>query len=273
MVKNGLASVAVLCLAMMAGACAAAASPAAYNGLVVFGDSLSDSGNVGRFTDGPIWVEIVADRMGVALKPSRAGGTNYAVAGALTNGSVADVRGQVTTFLAAKGRRVDPDSLYIVYGGANNLLATRCAPGSEAAARTAASAIRATVDDLAASGARHILVPNLPDIGRAPVVQAYGAECAAQARRLSELYNAALERGLQQVEAKHAVDVRRLDVFALADRVMVDPQAAGFRDTRSPCNGGPCDGALFWDFLHPSSGAHARLAQAALDAIGVAGRD
>jgi phospholipase/lecithinase/hemolysin len=74
---------------------------------------------------------------------------------------------------------------------------------------------------------------------------------------------------LRKVEAKRSIAVQRLDVFSLADQVMGDPRSAGFRDVTTPCLRGSCDGALFWDYLHPTSEAHARLAAAALSAIGL----
>jgi outer membrane lipase/esterase len=96
-----------------------------------------------------------------------------------------------------------------------------------------------------------------------------GAACVAEARRLTEAFNAALERELRKVEVKRSITVQRLDVFSLADQVMGDPRSAGFRDVTTPCLRGSCDGALFWDSLHPTSEAHARLAAAALSAIGL----
>jgi phospholipase/lecithinase/hemolysin len=264
----------MLCRAVAAGPADAGpvrAASAPFSGLVVFGDSLSDSGNAGRFSDGPVWVEVIASRIGMALAPSRTGGTNYAVGGALTHGGARDVRAQSATFLAAQRGAVDPDALYVVSGGANDLLARGCGGGNrEAAGRTAAAALRATIDDLAAAGARHFLVPNLPDIGLAPMVRAMGAACAAEARRLALAFNGALERELRRVEQKHGITVQRLDVFALAEQVMADPQAAGFTDVSTPCGRGPCEGALFWDYLHPTANAHARLAEAALAAVGAA---
>ena len=66
----------------------------------VIGASLSDNGNecirtpascppappysTGIFSNGPLWVDTVAARVGGAAKPSLAGGTNYAYAGART---------------------------------------------------------------------------------------------------------------------------------------------------------------------------------------------
>src|SRR3954468_4438171 len=74
----------------------------AYSQIVVFGDSLSDTGNVnnqtfgispgsgyyeGRFSNGPVWVEGLATNLGVAAPTySRGGGRDYAYGGAHTGG-------------------------------------------------------------------------------------------------------------------------------------------------------------------------------------------
>ena len=58
------------------------APPSAFDELVVFGDSLSDTGNAGRFSNGPVWVEGVANGLGLSVRPSESGGTNYAIGGA-----------------------------------------------------------------------------------------------------------------------------------------------------------------------------------------------
>src|SRR4051794_37120522 len=72
----------------------ASALGAPYTGVTVFGDSLSDVGNVfavtggtlpypsGRFSDGPIWIDRLASNLGTPLQPSVAGGSNYAFGGA-----------------------------------------------------------------------------------------------------------------------------------------------------------------------------------------------
>ena len=109
--------------------------------------------------------------------------------------------------------------------------------------------------------------------GRTPALRAGGPALAAEGRRLTHAFNAALTPALDRVEARHGRTLRltRLDVFALAERVFADPAAAGFRDVATPCQvrGGSCEGVLFWDQIHPTSYAHARLAAAALEALGV----
>ena len=262
--------VALLCAISMATVAKGTPTGAPVSGLVVLGDSLSDSGNAGRFSNGPVWVEVIAERLGVELKPSRAGGSNYAVGGARTQGGATDVRGQLASYLTARRGRADTGALHIVSGGANDLLAAGCQPNRDRVARTAATSLATSVDDLAAAGATRILVPNLPDIGYAPAVRALGPACVTAARRLTEIFNATLERRLRAVEQKRSVDLRRLDVFSLADEVMRDPGSAGFANVTTPCHGGPCEGALFWDYLHPTAAAHARLAAEALRAVGVA---
>src|SRR5262245_56075618 len=109
---------------------AAAAGP--FSKLFVFGDSLSDIGNVaqgraaipflvdptprpyyynGRFSNGPIYVEALASGLGLpAVVRSRAGGNDFAHGGAKTSGTslpnslvVRDVDDQVDDFLARGG--------------------------------------------------------------------------------------------------------------------------------------------------------------------------
>jgi cholinesterase len=271
-----MSSAVAVCLWLASGVPLAARDPT-FSRLVIFGDSLSDTGNAGRYSDGLVWVEFVARRIGVEARPSRDGGTNYAVGGALTHGGRNDIRGQLHAYLRAAGGRgggldarvLDSRALFIVYGGANDLLASGCAPDRAIVADNAANALRATLDDLAAAGARHILVANLPDLGLAPVVRSHGQVCAAEARRLTMRFNQELEVGIAAVEAKWSIAISRIDVFALTDALIADPTAAGFRDVDTPCLPGPCNGELFWDYLHPTARGHARLALAALDAIGL----
>ena len=264
-----LAAVGVL-LAAVACQQPAAAAVARFSGLVVFGDSLSDNGNVGRFSNGQVWVEVLAARIGAELTPSRLGGTNFAMGGARSHGRPVDIRGQFHAFITGPHGPPSATALFIVYGGANDLLAAGC-NGGETAAKTGAGAIAATVGDLAAAGARHILVPNLPDLSASPIVRVQGGGCVEHARAMTLAFNAALEQALRRVERRTDVRVVRLDAFALSEEVIADPGKAGFTNISTPCLQGPCEGALFWDQLHPTARAHARLATAALQALGIAG--
>ncbi|WP_207459897.1 SGNH/GDSL hydrolase family protein [Azospirillum sp. SYSU D00513] len=250
-----------------------------YSGLVVFGDSLSDTGNAGhrRFSNGPLWVQRLADALGLPLVPSTAGGTNYAIGGAQTRGGVAShsLRGQVDRFLGQAGR-ADPDALHIVYGGGNDLRAAVAASDPWGAVMGAAAGAGGIIADLAAAGARHFLVPNLPDLGRVPELRRFGPFAVQVAGLVSSAYNQALASGLDDLErraAEQGWDIRlhRLDVWTLLEEVVADPAAAGFSNVIDAWpgagSGRDADRYLFWDGIHPTAAAHARLAEAARKAV------
>lgn len=140
----------LLCSAVLLSASMAAS---AYSSLVVFGDSLSDSGNntlavgtaaqtvtdnsyiptltyaSGVYSNGPVWATQFADRLGLSLTPSILGGTNYAYGGAQTSFyehgvSTPSLTMQTGEYLANKGNIADATGLYVVAGGGNNIRAT-----------------------------------------------------------------------------------------------------------------------------------------------------
>jgi phospholipase/lecithinase/hemolysin len=110
----------------------------AFAHVVVFGDSLSDTGNAGRFSNGPVWVEYLAQKLGLPLKPARAGGNNFAVGGARLDPGSGDtsLRAQANAYLRSSRSR--GRTLYIVYGGGNDLLA---AVGQPQALKTVEAAV------------------------------------------------------------------------------------------------------------------------------------
>ncbi|MGZ9082256.1 MAG: SGNH/GDSL hydrolase family protein [Rhodoplanes sp.] len=93
----------VLGLALAGASTTGQAAAASYTNMFVFGDSLSDTGNVydltrgilpappyagGRFSDGPVYAEYMAKGLGLPLDNVLSGGTNYAFGGAETNSGV-----------------------------------------------------------------------------------------------------------------------------------------------------------------------------------------
>ena len=167
--------VCALLTAVSGGAMAQATAPSPFTGITVFGDSLSDGGNYAiaaglpasqRFTTNPglTAIENVAAYYGLPLSASLAGGTNYAFgsAGIASNtpGAPAGIpteAQQITGYLAANPT-LDPNRLYSVWGGANDIFyhATAAAAGQAAnqiaAAATAglpaaqAAAVTAAID-------------------------------------------------------------------------------------------------------------------------------
>ena len=121
---------------------AVVAPPPSFSSLVVLGDSLSDSGRLfaltgntfppapyyqGRFSDGPVAVERLASGLGL----SGAQFNNLAIAGARTGrsgsadaniGQATGMLTQLATFQAAlAGGPANPNALYYVWGGANDM--------------------------------------------------------------------------------------------------------------------------------------------------------
>lgn len=236
----------------------------AFDRMVVFGDSLSDNGNAGRFSNGPVWVEYLAERLGLPLTPSLAGGSNHAVGGALLDprSGPTSLRAQATAYLRAP--RQDERILYIVYGGANDLLAAIGSPRPQPTVEAAAASLRSIVADLARQGATDILVPNLPGLGITPAVRAYGSLAVEAADVLARSFNDALDRDFSGLAGADGWRLYRLDVWQMAERVRADPGASGFVDIATPCSPHRrCEGYLFWDGIHPTTEAHRRLADAA----------
>ena len=138
---------AVVAAAMVAGA--PTASAVQFQGVFVFGDSLSDAGffrpgliagglpaataaTLGRYTTnpGPVWSEIIAQYYGGNANPSNvAGGGIFAQAGARVAAASfpappvqRPVTTQISEHLSANGGSANPNGLYAIWAGANDLL-------------------------------------------------------------------------------------------------------------------------------------------------------
>ncbi len=299
---------AALLLLLLAASLPHAEAAPRYTALYAFGDSLTDVGNDwiasghqfpvsppynnGRFSNGPVWVEDVAEKLGLKpLAPSLSGGTDFAYGGGRTanpNGKPGaaplsvfpqNLPGQVALFEASVGGHAPPEALYAVWSGGFDLLAQGGkggpAPDLTTVAETAAANVGTAVDRLLALGAKHILVANLPDLTRVPG-GARQPPAVAGARRAAVLaYNRVLAETLA---GKPGVVL--VDMFTPTERALASPAASGFTDIATPCwtgnnrepgSGRVCaetragqDGHMFWDKVHPGAKLHALFAEAAL---------
>lgn len=296
-------------LAFGLGALGAVPATAGYTSLTVFGDSLSDTGNIllstsgaipgapyfaGRFSDGPIWIDVLAAGLGLpsGAVPALAGGNNFAFGGART-GTAASPPGLLAQYGGLWQPRpgaADPTGLYVVVGGGNDMRDARSEffgnsaadqAGRQAAAAAAANNILTLVGALAAEGARRVLISTLPDLGATPEALALGLGAASS--DATARYND-LVKGIEATaEALFSgLDVITFDMAAVAAAVRNDAltnggAVFGITNVSLPCGAFPgstgiaCAVSAFSDALHPSAVAHAIIGAAALHAVPVPG--
>lgn len=241
----------------------------------VFGDSLSDVGNLyrqssgavppatryfeGRFCDGPVWVETLVEELtGKHLLPSTGGfqldagdNVSFAYGGAGTGlanitpddrFTVPGMLGQVDLYrraLAQQGVPVPAEAMAVVCGGANDYLF--------AGNRNPLVAVRnlaRTVRELHALGMRRFLVPNLPNLGATPVALALGVHRPLSA--LSRIHNLLLRISIRRL-ARTLPQARlvHFDAHSLLLDLVRNPGAHGFTGTLTA---GPAAGCLLPPF-------------------------
>ena len=262
-IARGLVMVLALCASL-----AADASP--YSALYVFGDSLSDNGNIpvtsplsyrpsspyadGRFSNGQVAAEYLASNLGVPL-------FDFAVGGATTGISNPDVptlpnsgvMSQVNAFTSLHLAGVDSKALYMIWAGPNDVL-------NGISPIDAVSNIVAEVTALHALGAQRFLVPNMVDLSLTPL----GA-LVPGAHDVSVIFDALLAAELPSY-------VTQFDTFSLLSDVVANPGDYGLTNATDPCFDGASvcanpDSYLFWDALHPTTAAHRILAAAFTSAV------
>lgn len=246
-----------------------------------------------KFTsaNGKVWAEFLTTTLTgktlVANNPLNAAnapatGTNYAQGGAQVNttpgvgaapgtlpppyntsGSpailAATINSQVSTFMAQKGNVADPNALYAVYGGANDIfylarflstaqqnpagvpgfIAQTTGPakaifqqiatgalsptdGAKAVLAQAASDMATQISRLQAAGAKYVLLPMLPDMGTTP----YGINnptAAATLTSLSTNYNSLLQKTVSGA----GLNVIPIDVRSVTDELIKNPAKYG----------------------------------------------
>ncbi|NJO94406.1 MAG: SGNH/GDSL hydrolase family protein [Hydrococcus sp. RM1_1_31] len=290
------------------------ASTLNFDRMIVFGDSLSDTKNFynltglltgepfpsrpfysnRRFSNGKVWVEDLAKDLGLKNKV-----TNYAIGGSTSGsenlglpGFPAGLKQQIDLYqLSTIGRSADPDDLYILWSGSNDLFGGM--EELQSGSITPESLIQNTLNNvsnsltvLANKRANNVLVPNLADLGGTPLGQNSAPQMLSF---LTQSYNARLAGKLEELSQRFPeTNFISFDVNSLFNEVATAPERFGLTNTTEACtntnlyvpNFSPdmldpskltiCDRPnkyLFWDSVHPTKAAHRIIADAAWDVL------
>ncbi len=260
---------------------------------LLFGDSLFDTGagntlalekhlqepnpqppySNNRHCNGPIWVDYASQLLDAKVQ-------NFAVAGAETgagNFSVPGLGGIFQQIDRYKKQcpKIGKNTLVIMDGGANNLLALLNNPadltpaGVTAAITTAIGQLGVDLTNLQELGAKKIIIWNMPDIGKTPEFTDpfFGLTAAAPLfTAASEGFNAGLLKLVTALNtyAKDRKQVFILDTFTIFNQIEAELRRQGINTTAHTLsvipvppfiivNGPPPNDIAFYDNIHPTT--------------------
>ncbi|KAJ3027587.1 UNVERIFIED_CONTAM: hypothetical protein HDU68_003520 [Siphonaria sp. JEL0065] len=279
--------------------CAAALNPSSIKNVVAFGDSLSDNGNLfklygippapywnGRFCNGPVWVEQLSEYL------SNATLYDFAYAGATANvtdavgvnitatilaTSVPDIAQQLATFekdpVASKLDHAS--TLYTVFAGGNdiNYLADQ---NKVPDVLSIAGSVVSMVASLVASGAKNVLLVNMPPLQSSPRLNRI-TSMTAQIKQIVDGYNQVLAAGVAALSTHFPeANIVINDINGLLTYVATPEGASvfNFANVGDVClnstAGTICsdpNSYFFWDGIHPSTRGQSYIAQYAYNQL------
>jgi phospholipase/lecithinase/hemolysin len=150
-------------------------------------------------------------------------------------------------------------SLFVIWGGPNDFLAPAPEDGGDPlkTADRAVADLMSIVADAQGLGAKHILVPGMPDLGLTPFFQSIGQGAAGTV--LTNQFNNELAAALALAGATY------FDTASLLRDIVMNPAKYGFTNVTDACINGSTVCAnpnryLFFDDFHPSAQANVILA-------------
>ena len=319
-----LASAVALAICSISTAVASTPSAPLFTNVFSFGDSLSDDGNVAAlnglppgnsFTTNPDpeAVQLIAaafgfDQTNISKLLPGSNGTDYAYGGACVQANsesftcglspgVFSITTQVSDYLTSTGGKADPNALYTMLGGANDIFTYAGLAGAELitpaqaqiGVATSAQTEAGLIGALQGAGAGNIVVLNLPDIGQTPEFRGTAGQGSITGLVLT--FNGQLNLAMSG-----KTGIIPVDTFGLVNEVLANPSVYGFSNvTGMACSTGPgvggapssvacgpasaagtlpytyADGTnlsyFFADGVHPTGAAGALLAQSVLAEI------
>ena len=276
------------------------------NKVVVFGDSLSDNGNLyeymkhqlpisppyykGRFTNGPVWVELLMKYYHFNTGEGRLFNYAYGGAGVIADEDTSEddvfftLSTEINSYLVANHDQTDDNALYVVWIGSNNYLSNPDNP--EKMINDVNKGLQRGLQQLVDKGAKHIMVVNVPDLGKTPMAIDY--EVTREMTDMSNKHNELIRQNALEWQKNYPqVQWIYFDINLLFDDVTQHPERYGFTNISGTCyeqaaeeakgttvlkivsniregyKKKACDGYLFFDPVHPSGAAHVYMAERA----------
>jgi thermolabile hemolysin len=251
--------------------------------LLVFGDSLSDTGRLrqlswglymppqfywkGRITNGPVWVDYAAQAMQVEAQSLAVGGAASNATGQWTDFFVPSLLKQVDTFVQKASPDQIQDTVAVLQIGGNNYLSGRV----ENVAETMADIERAA-SQLAALPFKAIALANMPNLAGLPRHPHKTRPLNdTQFHAISLDHNQALRLLLDQLRSTHPERHFFLfDIDTINRETIAERERFGLPILDRPCYRGDYLGEFYdqaqicqnvyehryWDWTHPNSKVH-----------------
>ncbi|MDJ0509614.1 MAG: SGNH/GDSL hydrolase family protein [Crocosphaera sp.] len=280
---------------------------ARFSTIYEFGDSLTDTGNLnqivleatggtqtfpptppyfqGRFSNGPIWIEFLAQKLQVPFISSAVGGATTGFDNTLDDIlpgiPLPGLQQQIGNFVV-NNPVADPDALYGIWAGSNDYLPTNSltfTPFDNP--DQSLSNIETAINSLVGVGAKHIMVFNLPNLGDTPLSNGtvdgicpddnqFDGDCLND---LTMAHNNGLSTLLSSFSSE--VNLISVDINTLVDQTIQNPSSLFSNVTDACLNLNTfqvCDNAeqfLFWDDRHPTTVGQQLIADLAFESLGI----
>jgi outer membrane lipase/esterase len=275
--------------------------PKHFDRMVIFGDSLSDTGNLhrldfglipksppyfsGRFSNGRVWIETLYQKLNIP--ESRV--ANYAFGGAHVVrdwSPIPSFEKQVDQY-AVWNSGIAPNTLHVVWIGANDFFHNKIENEAQLLERVTRT-LDCKMEKLLDIGARLFLMPALPALELAPETildDEHNGDHRISTRftNLSQGYNARLAELIEKYKQKYPdAEFIVFDTYGFLMAAIDSAGHGGFNYTKERCNPNSYTGSslqicpnpeeyVFWDGVHPTARAHQVLAAKMYEAVLAAG--
>ena len=266
-----------------------------FTDFITFGDSTVDVGNLslatqgaeppsplyfnGRFSNGPVIPEILAEEIGLsASTASLAGGDNYAFGSAEAGSGNSDegfpnVGEQINSYLATD--TPEATDVFFISAGSNNFFPDTGAEATVENIPTPESVLEKltkNITTLANAGAENFIIPNLAPLGTLPSSNAAGISDELNA--LSTQFNALLDTELDELEDELGINITELDIAGEMTKIQANPSDFGLTNVTEPALNTTTgavvpnpDEYFWWDDVHATGTAYNLISQGLVDDI------